>query len=251
MCYWHSLSYINCFILGNALKHREDQINESYSGIIAHLEGDMCLVMTDFLSRFCIVGQTIPCAITNNRDIEMNGSISPNPPTLNMGASKLIRILVFGKHVHSDIEISNTANTSFVQDYFCVHVQIADNTRASIEHIVRTATSSFGLQLLAEAPRHLPFVDDQSALNDLHIILSDCTTGWSLRSTDPMPTSTNKSNSSAATSSSSSSTSSVSRSQNHLIPFDHIWSKTGSHDFTGVSFNLQVRFDFQSDTVQP
>ena len=226
------------------MKHRDDQFSESSAGIIAHLEGDTCLVMTEFLSRFCIVGQSIPRATTNCANIEVNGRISPNPPTPNMGASKLIRILVFGKHVHSDSEIPNTANTSLVQDYFCVHVQIADNTRASIEHIIRTATSSYGLQLLGEAPRNLPFVDDISALNDLHIILSDCTTGWSLRSTDSIPTSTNKSNSSATTSSSSSSTSSVSRSQNHLIPFDHIWSKTGLHMFTGVSFNLQVRAKF-------
>ena len=157
-----------------------------------------------------------------------------------MGASKLIRVLVFGKHVHSDREIPNSSTINSVQDYFCVHVQIADNTRAAIEHIVKTATSSYDLQLLAEAPRSLPFVDEQSGSNDLHVILSDCTTGWSLRSATPMLTSTNKSNSSATTSSSSSSTSSVSRSQNHLIPFDHIWSKTGSPNFTGVSFNLQV-----------
>ena len=193
--------------------------------------------MTEFLSRFCIVGQSISIQDSNNPNLQE--TMLSNPPTSNMGASKLIRVLVFGKHVHSETNLAITATSSAVQDYFCVHVQIADNTRSSIEHIVRTATSCYGLQLLAEAPRPLVFVDDRSALNDLHLILSDCTTGWSLRSTDPMLTSTCKSNSSA-TSSSSSSSSSTSRSQNHLIPFEHIWSKTGLHAFTGVSFNLQV-----------
>ena len=216
----------------------DDQNSDSTSGIIAHLEGDTCFIMTEFLSRFCIVGQSISIPDSRNR-VDQN-RIPTNHAPSKMGASKLIRILVFGKHVHSESEIRNTAATSSVQDYFSVHVQIADNTRSSIEHIVRTATSCYGLQLLAEAPRPLVFIDDRSALNDLHLILSDCTTGWSLRSSDPMLTSTCKSNSSA-TSSSSSSSSSASRSQNHLIPFEHIWSKTGLHTFTGVSFNLQVR----------
>ena len=228
---------------GSAVTNREDNFNDSSNGIIAHLDGDMCFVMTEFLSRFCIVGQSVSAAtMPSNVDLDINDSVSPNPPTMKMGASKLVRILVFGKHVHSDMDVSfNTAKISSAQDYFCVHVQIADNTRASIEHAVRTATSSYGLQLLAEAPRPHPFMDDQSTLNDLHILLSECTPGWSLRSADPMLTSTNKSNSSVTTSSSSSSTSSVTRSQNHLIPFDHIWSKTGLYDFTGVSFNLQVQ----------
>ena len=224
-------------ISGSEETDKENQSNDSLSGIIAHLEGDTCFVMTEFLSRFCIVGQSI--AMPNLSKNELQETISSNTPTSYMGASKLIRILVFGKHVHSGTEMPYTATTSSLQDYFCVHVQIADNTRSSIEHIVRTATSCYGLQLLAEAPRPLVFVDDHSALNDLHVILSDCTTGWSLRSTDPMLTSTCKSNSSA-TSTSSSSSSSASRSQNHLIPFEHIWSKTGLHTFTGVSFNLQV-----------
>ena len=196
----------------------------------------MCFVMTEFLSRFCIVGQSVALTDSTNRDVDTRESISSNPSTFIMGASKLIRLLVFGKHVHSERDTQSTATL----DYFCVNVLIADNTRASIEHVIRSATSSYGLQLLAEAPRPLSFIDDQSALNDLHIVLSECTTGWSLRSTDPMLASTNKSNSSATISSSSSSSSSVSRSQNHVIQFNDIWSKTGLQHVSGVSFNLQV-----------
>ena len=196
----------------------------------------MCFVMTEFLSRFCIVGQSVALSDSTNRDVDTRESISSNPSTFIMGASKLIRLLVFGKHVHSERDTQSTATL----DYFCVNVLIADNTRASIEHVIRSATSSYGLQLLAEAPRPLSFIDDQSALNDLHIVLSECTTGWSLRSTDPMLASTNKSSSSATISSSSSSSSSVSRSQNHVIQFNDIWSKTGLQHVSGVSFNLQV-----------
>ena len=121
--------------------------NQQDSQVLAHTENDSCHVMTDYLSRFCLVGQ------------------SANQ----LGAVKALYLLIFGKRrSHSSLD-------------FQVSVQVADRTPSSLEMALRVAERQ-GYGLL-ETPHIFNFYDYGSG-SDLHIILSDCVAGWALRSSN-------------------------------------------------------------------
>ena len=115
------------------------------SQVLAHIENDSCHVMTDYLSRFCLVGQS----------------------TNQLGAVKGLYLLIFGKPM----------STSSLD--FCVSVQVTDRTPSSLETALRIAErAGFGL---LETPHVLHF-HDFGLGSDLQVTLSDCVAGWALRS---------------------------------------------------------------------
>ncbi len=75
------------------------------SQVLAHTENDSCHVMTDYLSRFCLVGQS------SNQ----------------LGAVKALYLLIFGKPM----------STSSLD--FCVSVQVTDRTPSALEMALRQA----------------------------------------------------------------------------------------------------------------
>ena len=115
------------------------------SQVLAHIENDSCHVMTDYLSRFCLVGQS------SNQ----------------MGAIKALYLLIFGKPMSSS------------SLDFCVSVQLTDRTPSSLEVALRLAErQGFGL---LETPHVLHFYDFGPG-SDMQVTLSDCVAGWALRS---------------------------------------------------------------------
>ena len=68
-----------------------------------HLERDVCYIMTDFLSRFCIVGQSAAPPSTGL-----------NPNTSACPASKVLRIIVFGKPVSTSLDFSLVIQVGWV-----------------------------------------------------------------------------------------------------------------------------------------
>lgn len=126
------------------------------SPVLAHIENDTCHVMTDYLSRFCLVGQ------------------SANQ----VGAVKALYLLILGRPISSTLD-------------FCVSLQVVDRTPSSLEMALRRAErQGFGL---LEIPHMFNYVDSgptACGLSDLQITLSECVAGWSLRpktSTQIMP----------------------------------------------------------------
>ena len=115
------------------------------SQVLAHIENDSCHVMTDYLSRFCLVGQSVN----------------------QVGAVKAVYLLIFGKPM----------STSSLD--FCVSVQVTDRTPTALEVALRQAErQGFGL---LETPHILNF-HDYGPNSDLQVTLSDCVAGWALRS---------------------------------------------------------------------
>lgn len=116
------------------------------SQVLAHVENDSCHVMTDYLSRFCLVGQS-----ASNQ----------------LGAIKGLYLLIFGKPMSSS------------SLDFCVSVQVTDRTPSALETALRQAErQGFGL---LETPHILHFYDFGPG-SDLLVTLSDCVAGWALRS---------------------------------------------------------------------
>ncbi len=74
-----------------------------------HLERDVCYVMTDFLSRFCIVGQT---AAPPSIGIPPNTSCPSACP-----ASKVLRLIVFGKPVSTSLDFSLVIQVSILSTF--------------------------------------------------------------------------------------------------------------------------------------
>jgi netrin receptor unc-5 len=122
---------------------QEGSSASSSSVVAASLDLDSAHVMTDFLSRFCIVGQS---AMDSNSF-----------------ASKVLKVVVFGKSV------------SFGLD-FCLCVHVVEDTASALERCSREAEKK-GLELL-ERPKQLYFQDGGS---DLQVNVSECATGWSLK----------------------------------------------------------------------
>ena len=115
------------------------------SQVLAHIENDSCHVMTDYLSRFCLVGQSVN----------------------QVGAVKAVYLLIFGKPMSSS------------SLDFCVSVQVTDRTPTALEVALRQAErQGFGL---LETPHILNFLD-YGPNSDLQVSLSDCVAGWALRS---------------------------------------------------------------------
>lgn len=113
------------------------------SPVLASMETDSCCVMTDFLSRFCIVGQ----------------SASPDVP-----ASKVLRILILGKPISSSLD-------------YCLCVHVIENTDVAFEKAAKTAEKhGFGLM---DVKLRTFNIEDGSG--DLVVSLSDCAPGWSLK----------------------------------------------------------------------
>ena len=109
--------------------------------ILASMDFDKCFIMTDFLTRFCIVGQS---------GLEGN-------------ASKVLRLLIFGKVISSSLD-------------FSLCVQVIDDTPSALERVLTTAKKQgFGLM---DKPKTLYFQDGGS---DLHLTIGECTTGWSMK----------------------------------------------------------------------
>ena len=130
---------------------------DSPEPVLAHMESDSCQVMTQFLSRFCIVGQSAD-------------------PT----AAKLLRLLVFGRTAVTTTGSSETASSSEgSHNSLAVCVSAVDDTKAAVELAVREAGSRQGLTLLAESPKPIKLQDQPGS--SLAITATECTTGWSLR----------------------------------------------------------------------
>ena len=83
------------------------------SQVLAHIENDSCHVMTDYLSRFCLVGQS------SNQ----------------MGAIKALYLLIFGKPM----------STSSLD--FCVSVQLTDRTPSALEVALRYVLYVYGKRI--------------------------------------------------------------------------------------------------------
>ena len=116
------------------------QESESNGPILAHMDFGSCCIMTDFLSRFCIVGQS-----------GVDG----------IGACKVLRLMVFAK-----LSSSSDLNVSLV---------VVDDTKAAVEKATRLAEKAgFGL---ADKPKSLYFHDGG---DDMVVSAGECSTGWSL-----------------------------------------------------------------------
>lgn len=114
------------------------------SPVLAHLEQETCHVMTDYLSRFCLVGQ------------------SANQ----CGAAKAMYLLILGKPISSSLD-------------FCISLQVVDRTPSSLECALRNAErQGFGL---LDVPKPLTYVDTGPGSDDLQVTMSECVAGWSLR----------------------------------------------------------------------
>ena len=147
--------------------------------ILASMDFEKCFIMTDFLTRFCIVGQS---------GLEGN-------------ASKVLRLLIFGKVISSSLD-------------FSLCIQVIDDTPSALERVLRVAKKQgFGLM---DKPKSLFFQDGGA---DLHLTIGECTTGWSLKPKNLQKISFHEiwsSTSSSSSSTSSSSTSSSLGSNPHL-----------------------------------
>ena len=160
--------------------------------VLANLENESCQIMTDFLSRFCIVGQS---------STELQGcDVSDVSP----GAAKFVRVLVFGKN-NNGMVTSSGSSGSHSQDQFCINVQVTDDIKASVDQLIRQAARQ-NLTLLAESPKPVKVVDEVGT--NLTLSISECSTGWSLRS-----------------------------SRSSSIPFEHVWGSSVNNG--SINFNLQ------------
>eukprot|EP00095_Tigriopus_kingsejongensis_P005260 maker-scaffold498_size154992-snap-gene-0.18 protein:Tk05260 transcript:maker-scaffold498_size154992-snap-gene-0.18-mRNA-1 annotation:"netrin receptor unc5b-like" len=109
--------------------------------ILASMDVHQCHLMTDFLSRFCIVGQS----------------------SLEEQACKVLRLMIFGKQVSSSLD-------------YCLCAIVIEDTPTAYERCVRSSAKQ-GFYLL-EKSRSLYFLDSGA---NLVVSISECSTGWSLK----------------------------------------------------------------------
>lgn len=155
------------------------------SSVLANLDNNSCQVMTEFLSRFCIVGQS--------------ENLQDTP------ATKLVRTLIFGRFEASPNSSSSSGSLGSSQDSLAICVQAADDTRASVGQAIREQIKK-GWTFLTESPKSCKFSERMGS--GLQIILSDSSTGWSLRSN-----------------------------KKSMVDFHHVWSGSGSK--FGVKYHFQ------------
>ncbi len=117
----------------------------SSSIVAAALDNDAAHVMTDFLSRFCIVGQSADSSAGAAR------------------ASKNLKIGVFGRAVSASLD-------------FCLCVHVVEDTPSAWHRCLKEA-DRMDLELL-DRPRQFSFQDGGS---NLQLNVSECATGWSLK----------------------------------------------------------------------
>ncbi len=142
---------------------QESASSSSSAPILASLDLGSCHVLTDFLSRFCVVGQSAssPSSASSVHGIPEAGG--------GRRACKSLRLLLHGRSLSSS-----------GMD-FALLVQVAEDLQSSLAHARRVAEGQ-GFRPLplpdAAAGATLPFHDDG---DDLHLDLGDCGAGWSLR----------------------------------------------------------------------
>lgn len=111
------------------------------SPILATMDFDNCQIMSDFLTRFCIVGQS----------------------TVEEQACKVLRLMIFGKPISASLD-------------YCLYAMVIDDTATLYDRTIRSCAKQ-GFYLL-EKSRTFYFLDSGSSLI---LTITDCSTGWSLK----------------------------------------------------------------------